>query len=255
MCMAGLLADKVVMVTGAGSGIGRAAAELFAREGAAIIAVARTQATLEAVEAAITGAGGQCMAHQVDVAEGRQVKALVEAAITRFGRLDGAFNNAGIDGPLAPMADYPEDAFDEVVATNLKGVWNCMRFQIPAMLASGGGSIVNNASALAELGQFGMSAYCASKAGVLGLTRAAALDYGARNIRINALSPGVVETPMMQTQMEAYPPLRDMLLARHPIGRLGLVDEIAEAAAWMLSDRARFLLGANIAVDGAYSAL
>jgi NAD(P)-dependent dehydrogenase (short-subunit alcohol dehydrogenase family) len=141
------------------------------------------------------------------------------------------------------------------MAVNLKGVWNCMRFQIPAMLAAGGGAIVNNASAIGEVGQFAMAPYCASKAGVIGLTRAAALDYGQQGIRINALSPGVIETPMMTKQMDMYDGLRDMLTARHPIGRLGRADEIAEAAAWMLSGRASFLLGTNVAVDGGYLAV
>lgn len=253
--MTGLLADKVVIVTGAGGGIGRASAELFAREGARVVATGRTTASVDSVAAEIERAGGRCLPLTVDVASGAACAAMVDATIEAFGRLDGAFNNAGIDGPLVPAADYPEDAFDEVIAINLKGVWNCMRFQIPAMLATGGGSIVNNASGLSEVGQFGMVGYCASKSGVLGLTRAAALDYGAKGIRVNALSPGVIETPMMINQMTAYPELRGMLLARHPAGRLGQPEEIAQAAAWMLSDRSSFMLGANVSVDGGFVAL
>jgi A-factor type gamma-butyrolactone 1'-reductase (1S-forming) len=253
--MSRLLTDKVVIVTGAGSGIGQAAAQLFAREGASVVVAGRTQASVESIAAEITSKGGTCFPFRVDVARGTDTEAMVAATLAQFGRLDGAFNNAGIDGPLTPTADYPEEAFDEVIAVNLKGVWNCMRHQIPAMLASGGGSIVNNASGLSEVGQFGMAGYCASKAGVLGLTRAAALDYGAQGIRVNALSPGVIETPMMQNQMTAYPPLRDILLAKHAIGRLGQPEEMAEAAAWMLSDRSRFMLGANLSVDGGYLAM
>ena len=253
--MSKLLVDKVIIVTGAGGGIGQAAAELFAREGASVVVTGRTEASIEAVAARITTAGGTCFPLRVDVAKGADTQAMVAATLAQYGRLDGAFNNAGIDGPLTPAADYPEQAFDEVIAVNLKGVWNCMRHQIPAMLANGGGSIVNNASGLSEVGQFGMVGYCASKAGVLGLTRTAALYYGAQGIRVNALSPGVIETPMMTNQMAAYPPLREMLLAKHAIGRLGKPEEMAEAAAWMLSDRSSFMLGANLSVDGGFLAM
>lgn len=253
--MAGMLSDKVIIVTGAGSGIGEAAARYFADEGACIVAAGRTLASVERVTSDILSQGGQAIACQADVAVSEDCRAMVARAIETYGRLNGAFNNAGIDGPLMPAADYPEEAFDQVIATNLKGVWNSMRFQIPAMLEGGGGSIVNNASGLSEVGQFNMVAYCGAKAGVLGLTRGAALDYGARGIRVNALSPGVIETPMMTGQMEAHPELREMLLARHPIGRLGSPREIARAAAWMLSDGSSFMLGANVAVDGGYVAL
>lgn len=253
--MAGLLDGKILIVTGAGSGIGKASALLFAHEGASVVVCGRSIAPIDAVAAKITSAGGTAIALVADVSVGGDVAALVDATVRQFGRLDGAFNNAGIDGPLMPTADYPEEEFDRVIAINLKGVWNSMRYEIPAMLASGGGAIVNNASGLSEVGQFAMAGYCASKAGVLGLTRAAALDYGAKGIRVNAVSPGVVETPMMSQQMTSYPELRPMLTGRHPIGRLGRVEEIAEAAAWMLSDRASFMLGANVAVDGGYLAI
>lgn len=253
--MTGILMGKVIIVTGAGGGIGEAAAEYFAAEGASVVAGGRSGATVERVADRISAAGGTCLPCIVDVAKADDCRAMIDLTKREFGRLDGAFNNAGIDGPLAPAADYPEDAFDDVIAINLKGVWNCMRFEIPAMLETGGGSIVNNASALGEVGQFNMVAYCGAKAGVLGLTRGAALDYGAKGIRVNALSPGVIETPMMTSQMQAYPELRDMLLARHPIGRLGTPAEMARAAGWMLSDSSSFMLGANVAVDGGFLAI
>jgi A-factor type gamma-butyrolactone 1'-reductase (1S-forming) len=253
--MIGLLKDKVIIVTGAGSGMGKVAAEHFAAAGAAVALAGRTLASVQQAADAICAEGGRAIAVRADVAQFSDCQSMVASTIDAFGRLDGAFNNAGVDGPLVAAADYPEEAFDEVIAINLKGVWNAMRAEIPAMLAAGGGSIVNNASGLASVGQFGMVAYCASKAGVVGATKAAALDYGAQGIRINALSPGVVETPMMTAQMEAHPGVREMLLGRHPIGRLGLEIEIAEAAAWMLSDHSRFMLGANIAVDGGYTAV
>lgn len=243
------------MVTGASGGIGMATAMLCAKEGARVAVLGSHAARVDAVVQQITEGGGEALPLVADVAHGAQVSGAVEAIVAHFGALHGAFNNAGIDGPLSPAADYPEDDFDRVIAVNLKGVWNCMRYQIPAMLRSGGGSIVNNASAIGEVGQFAMAPYCASKAGVIGLSKAAALDYGAQGIRVNALSPGVIETPMMQKQMADYDGLRDMLVARHPIGRLGRVDEIAQAAVWMLSDRASFMLGTNMAVDGGYLAL
>lgn len=253
--MPGRLADKVIIVTGAGGGIGEAAARHFAMEGARVVAAGRAEASVARVAGEIAAAGGICEPCVADVACANDCREMVAFAVEAFGRLDCAFNNAGIDGPLAPAADYPEDAFDEVIAINLKGVWNCMRFQIPAMLEVGGGSILNNASALGQVGQYNMVAYCGAKAGVLGLTRGAALDYGARGIRVNAISPGVVETPMMTSQMEAYPELRKMLLDRHPIGRLGTPIEIARAAAWILSDEGSFMIGTNVSVDGGYAAL
>lgn len=244
-----LVDGKVVIVTGAGKGIGAATARLLAREGARVVLAGTTAPDLLGVADDI---GEAARVFPVDVADGTAVKALVDFTLDTFGRLDGAFNNAGIDGPLAATPDYPEDDFDRVIAVNLKGVWNCIRYQIPAMLAGGGGAIVNCASALADVGQYNMAAYCAAKSGVLGLTRVAALEYGPRGVRVNALSPGVTETPMMTGMMERTPGLRDLLLQSEPIGRLGRPEEIAEAVLWLLSDRSSYALGANFAVDGGY---
>lgn len=250
----GILEGKRVLITGAGKGIGAAAAELCAKEGARLVLAGTTLESLESVAQSIRDAGGDARVKQVDVADGEAVRVLVDYAVEELGGLDGAFNNAGIDGPLSPTAEYPEEEFDRVIAVNLKGVWNCMRWQIPAMLAADGGSIVNCASALAEVGQYNMAAYCASKAGVLGLTRAAALEYGPQGIRTNALSPGVTETSMMTDMMAATEGLRDVLLNAEPIGRLAQPQEIAEPVAWLLSDRSSYALGANFAVDGGYLA-
>lgn len=253
--MSGLLAGKSIIITGASRGIGDASARLFAREGARLTLGGRDAASLAPLVEDIKQAGGEAMAVAVDVSRGNEVEAMVAAAVRAYGRLDGAFNNAGVDGVLAPAADYPEDEFDRVIAINLKGVYNCMRFQIPAMLQSGGGAIVNNSSAIGEVGQYNMVGYCASKAGVIGATKAAALDYAHRGIRINALAPGVTETPMMTTQMKNVPGLRDILTSREPIGRLATPQEMAEAACWMLSDRASYLVGTNLAFDGGYLAI
>ncbi|MEZ5567952.1 MAG: glucose 1-dehydrogenase [Halioglobus sp.] len=246
----GLLAGKTILITGAGRGIGAAAASVCAREGARLVLAGTTASSLERVAAEL--ADSDVLVQHVDVADPAAVAAMLERAVQTFGGLDGAFNNAGIDGVLSPTADYPEEVFDRVMAVNVKGVWNCMRYQIPAMLASGGGAIVNCASSLAEVGQYNMSAYCASKAAVLGLTRTAALEYGAQGIRVNALSPGVTETDMMLQQMEDNEGLRELLLQSEPIGRLARPAEIAEHVAWLLSDRASYTLGANIVVDGGY---
>ena len=252
MAESGMLQDKVLMITGAGKGIGAATARLCAAEGANLVLAGSTRDSLESIAAEVHDIGVTAIVCPVDVADGDAVRDAVAAALQAFGRLDGAFNNAGIDGPLRPTVDYPEADFDRVIAVNLKGVWNCMRFQIPAMLASGGGSIVNCASALAEVGQYNMAAYCASKAGVLGLSRVAALEYGPRGVRVNAFSPGVTETPMMTTMMANNPGLRDLLVQSEPIGRLADPAEIAEGVMWLLSDRARYTLGANMIVDGGY---
>lgn len=250
--MSQLLKDKVAIVTGAGQGLGRGIAEVFAREGARLVLAGRHRATLEDTQRAVGKHGATARVVVADVARTADCEALVDAAVQAFGRLDCAVNNAGTDGPLAPTADYPEEAFDHVIAVNLKGVWNCMRFQLRAMLATGGGSIVNVSSALAEVSQYNMSAYVASKYAVVGLSKTAALEYAQRGVRVNALLPGVCETPMMIQQMENIPPLRDILLASEPIGRLGRSEEIGEAAAWLCSDRASFQTGSSMVVDGGY---
>ncbi len=250
--MGGLLQGKVALITGAGAGIGRGAAEVFAREGAHLVLAGRTRATLE--ETAGLAAGAQVLCHVAAVEDAAGVQGLVDAALARFGRLDCALNNAGVDGALAPAGDYAEDEWRRVIDINLTGVWLCMRAQINAMLTTGGGAIVNVSSALGEVGQYSMPAYVASKHGVVGLSKAAALDYARRGIRVNALLPGLVETAMMRQQFERVPGLRETLLAMEPIGRFAQPREIAEAAAWLCSDRASYVTGTSVAADGGYCA-
>jgi NAD(P)-dependent dehydrogenase (short-subunit alcohol dehydrogenase family) len=178
---------------------------------------------------------------------------LVALTVEKFGKLTVAFNNAGIEGQLAPTAEYDEAEWDRVIRINLKGTWNCLRYEIPAMLAAGMGAIVNTASGLGQVGAWSMPAYVASKHGVIGLTQTAALDYAAQGIRVNALMPGVVETPMMMERMfKENPHLLDVLKQAHPIGRFARPDEPAETAVWLCSQRASFVTGAAIACDGGY---
>lgn len=252
--MTRLLEGKIAIVTGAGAGIGRGIAEVFAREGAKCVLAGRRREPLEETKALLESEhGGDAIVVQADVAVTEQVRAMVSEAVAHYGRLDCAVNNAGIDGDLSPTAEYSEETFDRVIAINLKGVWSCLRFQIPAMLENGGGAIVNISSALADAAQYNMSPYVASKYGVVGLTRTAALEYAQAGIRVNALLPGVVETPMMTEMMKDTPGLADVLLEAEPIGRLGRPTEIGEAAAWLASDRASFAVGTSMTVDGGYT--
>lgn len=250
--MAGRLENKVVLVTGASSGIGRASARLFAREGARVVLCARRQVEGEETAHLIRQAGGEALFVQTDVTQANEVERLVQAAVERFGRLDGALNNAGI-GSVAEgknrlfTADFTEEAWRRVLDVNLTGAWLCMKYEIAQMLQQGGGAIVNVASVLGLSGAKTTAPYTASKHALIGLTRTAAIEYATQNIRVNALCPGFVRTAMT----DAFSPEREQAaLARTPMHRAAAPEEIAPAALWLLSDEASFVTGTTQVVDG-----
>jgi NAD(P)-dependent dehydrogenase (short-subunit alcohol dehydrogenase family) len=249
--MSGLLNGKVTLVTGAASGIGRAAAIAFAREGAKVLVADVTEDAGRETVKLVHDAGGEAAFCKCDVARAAQAEALVAAAVKTFGRLDGAFNNAGVAGKIARTADDTEENFDRIMAVNLRGVWLCMKYEIQQMVKQGqGGAIVNTASAAGLVGSHGMPAYAASKHGVIGLTKTAALEYARAAIRVNAVCPGVIDTAMVAGMVSLHPQLKDRLVSVEPIARMGKPSEIAEAVTWLLSDAASFVTGAAMPVDG-----
>jgi NAD(P)-dependent dehydrogenase (short-subunit alcohol dehydrogenase family) len=248
--MAELLKDKVALVTGAGSGIGRASALTFARAGARVVVVDVVIAGGEETVRLIKAAGGEAIFVKADMAKAVEVEAMVNTTVAAFGRLDCAHNNAGIEGVTATTADYPDDDWDRVININLKGVWLCMKYEIPQMLKQGGGAIVNTASGAGLAGVPRMPAYVASKHGVVGLTRTAALEYAKAGIRVNAVCPGVIQTPMVERVTSRRPGMIEKMIAAEPIGRIGKPEEIAEAAVWLCSEAASFVTGHAMSVDG-----
>jgi NAD(P)-dependent dehydrogenase (short-subunit alcohol dehydrogenase family) len=253
--MPGLLQGKTALVTGAGSGIGRAAALAFAREGAKILVADVVEDGGNETVKQVKDAGGEAIFARCDVSRASEAEALVATAVKHFGRLDCAFNNAGISGKIARTADETEDGFDRIIAVNLRGVWLCMKYEILQMAKQEkGGAIVNTASAAGLVGSQGMAAYTASKHGVVGLTKAAALEYARNNIRINAVCPGVIDTPMVGGMVSSHPRLKEILVSTEPMARMGQPREIAEAVTWLLSDYASFVTGCAMPVDGAMTA-
>jgi NAD(P)-dependent dehydrogenase (short-subunit alcohol dehydrogenase family) len=245
--------EKVALVTGGGSGIGRAAALAFAGEGASVVVVDVDAEQGHATVKAIEQAGGQAMFIRADVSQRADVEAMVLKAVEVYGKLDCAFNNAGIEGAVGlPVVDYPEDTWDRVIDINLKGVWLCMKYELAQMLKQGGGAIVNTASIAGLVGGTFGSAYYASKHGVVGLTKAAAIEYGNSAIRVNAVCPGVIRTEMADRLMKDNESIETAITALHPLGRLGTPQEVAETVVWLSSDQASFITGQALAVDGGY---
>jgi NAD(P)-dependent dehydrogenase (short-subunit alcohol dehydrogenase family) len=245
---------KVALVTGGGSGIGRATALGFAREGAQVVIGNRNVQRGEETVSMIRDAGGTASFRRTDVVVAADVKALVDHAVTTYGRLDIAFNNAGIEGDPRPLAEQTEANFDAVMDINVKGVWLSMKYEIPRMLEQGGGAIVNCSSVAGVIGFPGIGIYAASKHAVIGLTKVAALEYSAQGIRINAVNPAVIDTEMVDRLADGMNMKKDDLTTFHPIGRIGRVEEVAEAVLWMCSDKASFVTGHSMIVDGGFTA-
>lgn len=248
--MAGQFDGKVALVTGAGSGIGRASALAFAREGAKIVVADIVVEGGEETVRMIKAAGGEALFAKADVSEAAEVQALVKSAVQTYGRLDYAHNNAGIMGAMAPTADCTEENWDRLMAINLKGVWLCMRYEIPQMRKQGGGAIVNTSSAAGLVAFPTLSAYVASKHGVAGLTKTAALEYARASIRVNAVCPGFIRTPMVEPFAAGAPEAEAQFLGTLPIGRAGTPEEVAEAVVWLCSDAASYVTGHAMLIDG-----
>jgi NAD(P)-dependent dehydrogenase (short-subunit alcohol dehydrogenase family) len=245
-------AGRCALVTGAASGIGRATALAFAAAGARVVLADIDQAAGAALAAGIAAQGGEAEFVRTDVADAAQVDALVARAVARFGRIDCAFNNAGIEEEHHKLADSDEALYDRMMAINVKGVWLCMRRQIAQMLAQGdGGVIVNTASVAGLVGAPRHAIYAASKHAVVGLTKSAAAEYGKKGIRINSVCPGVIRTPMLERALQRDPGWEQGLVALHPIGRLGEVGDVVSAVLWLCSDGAAFVTGHQLVVDGA----
>ena len=249
--MAGLVEGKVVLVTGAASGIGKASATALAREGAQVMLSDVDAGMGKQVAAEIRSQGGETLFRATDVTDEAQVEALVAETVSAFGCLDAAHNNAGITGAVGAVQDLELDAWNRTLHTNLTSIFLCMKYELRVMQKAGRGSIVNTSSGAGVVATPALAAYCASKHGVLGLTKTAALENARNGVRVNAILPGSIDTPMLQGFMGMSPEAEKMIRGSQPGGRLGTAEEIAEAVVWLCSDRASFVSGASLAVDAA----
>ncbi|GIK96970.1 MAG: short chain dehydrogenase [Alphaproteobacteria bacterium] len=247
-------ANKVALVTGAGSGMGRATAIGFAKRGASVCVADIDLGKARETVAMIEKKRGKAIALEVDVSKADQVEGMIETAVREYGRLDCAFNNAGIVGDRTSFIECTEENWDRVMNVNLKGVFLCLKYELRQMVKQGKGAIVNMSSVAGLVGYYEIPPYAPSKHGVAGLTKAAALEYAKQGIRINAMCPGEVQTPLMDEYIQGSPELAEQVIAFEPIGRLGKPEEIAEAVIWLCSDAASFVIGHTMVVDGGYVA-
>jgi NAD(P)-dependent dehydrogenase (short-subunit alcohol dehydrogenase family) len=243
-------AGKVAFVTGAGSGIGRATAVAFATEGADVVSADIDTVGNEETARLVAEHGGRVLAVKCDVTSSSDIQTAIEHTIHEFGRLDVAFNNAGIEQPPAPLVDITEDDWSRLLDVDLRSAFLCMKYEIPAMLEHGGGSIVNTSSGAGVVGIRGQAAYVAAKHGLIGLTKSAALDYAAHGVRVNAICPGIIETPMMDRFSGGTPEGRARVIGQEPVGRMGSPEEIASAVLWLSSDLGGFATGHAMVIDG-----
>jgi NAD(P)-dependent dehydrogenase (short-subunit alcohol dehydrogenase family) len=252
--MTGILQGKTLIVTGAGGGIGRAASIVLAAAGANVVVSDIVEGTGQTTVDAVHRGGGTALFVKADLASEGDVRALVERAVSAYGRLDGAFNNAGLEQCAIPLHELTTEQWERALRVDLTSVFWCLKYQVLAMLATGGGAIVNTASSLGQVAIQNASEYITAKHGVVGLTRAAAAEYGSRGIRVNAVLPGIIRTPMIArlTEDARFSAFFNKLKDRHPIGRFGEPSEIGEAVKWLLSDAASFMNGAAMACDGGY---
>jgi len=246
----GSFTGRVAFVTGAANGIGRATALAFAREGASVVVADVSEEGNQETSRMIEELGGHALAVRCDVSRPEDVKAALDGGLNEFGRLDFAFNNAGVEQPITAAAEITEEEWNRIIRINLSGVFLCMKYEIPLMLKQGGGAIVNTASGAGVKGFAGQAAYAAAKHGVIGLTKSAALDYASQNIRINAVCPGIIATPMMQRFTGGTLEGENRVIAQEPVGRMGKPEEIAATVVWLCSDTAAFVVGHAMVVDG-----
>lgn len=251
--------NKVVLITGGATGIGLATAKRFAEEGAKVVIASRNESVGQKAVADIKASGGEASFIQTDVTQEAQVEALIHETVETYGKIDAAFNNSGTEGTITPLAEATQANYQNIFDVNVKGLWLCMKHQLKHMQQNGAGSIVNNASIAGLIGFPGLGLYSASKHAVLGLTKSAALENGALGIRVNAVSPALIETDMAERFLATQPDKREETIAHmksmHPIGRFGKPEEIAAAVVWLCSNDASFMLGQSLTVDGGFTAI